>query len=64
MCELEEDIRQFTYSYELWDVLGTSVTLKLYYAIHPGHQKCFYLIENTIIKNKIIVKITCFRKQM
>jgi hypothetical protein len=42
MCVLEVDIRQFTYSFELRDVLGTSVTIKRYCAIHPGHQNCSY----------------------
>ena len=42
MRELEEDFRQFAYSYEFWGVLDPSVTLKRYYAIQPGHHKCSY----------------------
>jgi len=58
MCELEEDVRHFTYSYELWDVLDTSVTLKRYYATQPGHQKCSYFDrKRNYLKNVDIIHI-------
>jgi hypothetical protein len=58
MCELEENVGEFTYSYQLWDVLGTPVTLKVYYAIYRGQQKCFYFDRKhnyLILSNPILL---------